>query len=66
MPAIIIITLALLLLAPAAYAQNDAELAARQLKNARLLDVGYRPQPRVQNYVPPSIQTDTTPYFPFR
>ena len=66
MPAIIIITLALLLLAPAAYAQNDAELAARQLKNARLLDVGDRPQPRVQNYVPPSIQTDTTPYFPFR
>lgn len=49
----------------AAAQQSNAELSARQLKDARLLETG-SPEPLVRNLVPPSMQTERTPLFGYR
>ena len=50
---------------PAAAQPSNADLSARQLKDARLLEAG-SPEPFVQNLVPPSVQSERTPFFGYR
>ena len=50
---------------PAAAQPSNADLSARQLKDARLLEAG-SPEPFVRNLVPPSVQSERTPFFGYR
>ena len=50
---------------PAAAQPSNADLSARQLKDARLLEAG-SPEPFVRNLVSPSVQSERTPFFGYR
>lgn len=63
--ALIVMTVLASTASPAAAQQSNADLSARQLKNARLLEAGPA-GPLVRNLVPPSVQTERTPLFGYR